>query len=96
MIGIIAIVRGRAKEGAALIVLGLVLSFVGAALVVPSFVRSDRMPSESMAPTFKVGERLVIWRLGGDPNVGDIVVFHPPAGSDSAVCGVTGRSWDPG
>lgn len=35
------------------------------------------MPSESMAPTFKVGERFLIWRPGGDPNVGDIVVFNP-------------------
>jgi len=49
-----------------------------------------------MAPTCKVGERFLIWRPGGDPHVGDIVVFNPPAGSDSQVCGATGRSWDPG
>ena len=39
-----------------------------------------RAPSESMAPTIDVNDRFVINRLL-DPGVGDIAVFHPPAGA---------------
>ena len=37
-----------------------------------------------MVPTLEVGQRVLVNRIGNrfsDPKVGDIVVFHPPAGS---------------
>ena len=42
-----------------------------------------------MVPTLKVGQRVLANRLAGNPSVGDIVVFHPPAGADpgTPVCG---------
>jgi len=51
-----------------------------------------RIPSESMYPTLKVGDVVIVNRVAGnwsDPKVGDIVVFHPPAGAEarSAQCG---------
>jgi signal peptidase I len=57
-------------------------------------VKPYRIPSGSMEPTLHVGDRVLVDRfarrvLGGDVGVGDIVVFHPPAGADPAqpVCG---------
>jgi len=69
------------------------LIFVGAtalclALAVQAYaVKPYQIPSGSMEPTLKVGDRVLVdragHRLGAQPEVGDIVVFHPPAGADS-------------
>jgi signal peptidase I len=52
---------------------------------------SYRAASESMVPTLEVGQRVLVNRIGArfsDPKVGDIVVFHPPAGAEqSNECG---------
>lgn len=51
-----------------------------------------RMPSESMAPTIDVGEHLTGNTEaydGSRPEIGDIVVIHPPEGAESARCGVS-------
>lgn len=45
---------------------------------------SYRVPSPSMEPTLHVGERLVVSiDRNYAPQLGDIIVFHPPAGADS-------------
>jgi signal peptidase I len=44
-----------------------------------------------MVPTLDIGQRVLVDRVSfrfGDPDRGDIVVFKPPAGADSNVCGV--------
>ncbi len=63
---------------------------VGLALAVQAWaVKPYKIPSSSMLPTLKVGQRILANRLIDHPSVGDIVVFHPPAGANSqpAVCG---------
>ena len=63
---------------------------VGLALLIQAFiVKPYRIPSESMLPTLHVGQRVLANRLINHPSVGDVVVFHPPAGADPAtpVCG---------
>jgi signal peptidase I len=59
---------------------------IGLALGIQAFiVKPYEIPSGSMIPTLKVGQRVLVNRLAykfGDPSVGDIVVFHPPAGVD--------------
>jgi signal peptidase I len=56
-------------------------------------VKPYRIPSGSMEPTLDIGERVLVQRithrLGADPKVGQIIVFHPPAGADAfpAQCG---------
>ncbi|HEY3020035.1 MAG TPA: signal peptidase I [Solirubrobacteraceae bacterium] len=64
---------------------------IGLALGIQAFlVKPYRIPSESMEPTLDVGQRVLVNRVGGrlsDPSVGDIVVFHPPAGADTNQCG---------
>jgi signal peptidase I len=63
---------------------------VGLALLIQAFiVKPYRIPSPSMVPTLKVGQRILTNRLINHPSVGDVVVFHPPHGADLAnpVCG---------
>lgn len=68
-------------EYAKIIVIALVLS-----LIVRTYVAEARfIPSESMLPTLKIGDRLIIEKISlevkglGDIQRGDIVVFKPPA-----------------
>jgi signal peptidase I len=70
---------------------------LGLALGIQAFlVKPYRIPSESMVPTLKVGQRVLVNRIGNDfndPHIGEILVFHPPASqaqngeSTAAVCG---------
>jgi signal peptidase I len=72
----------------ALIELVLIVALaVGLALLIQAFlVKPYQIPSESMEPTLDVGQRVLVDRVGyhfGDPDIGDIVVFHPPQGAVS-------------
>jgi signal peptidase I len=63
---------------------------VGLAFAVQAWaVKPYKIPSGSMLPTLDLGQRILVNRLVNHPSVGDIVVFHPPAGADSipSVCG---------
>ena len=65
---------------------------LGLALLLQAFiVKPYQIPSQSMEPTLDVGQRVLVNRFlyhFTDPGVGDIVVFHPPAGVDGGVeCG---------
>jgi signal peptidase I len=58
---------------------------IAIALLVQAFiVKPYRIPSGSMEPTLAIGQRVLTNRLDGSPGLGDIVVFHPPAGADPA------------
>ena len=62
---------------------------IGLALLIQAFlVKPYRIPSPSMVPTLQIGQRVLTNRLDTTPSLGDIVVFHPPAGADppSPVC----------
>jgi signal peptidase I len=63
---------------------------VGLAILIQAFVvKPYRIPSGSMLPTIRIGQRVLANRLINHPSVGDVVVFHPPAGADPypPVCG---------
>jgi signal peptidase I len=69
------------------------------ALLIQAFlVKPYQIPSPSMEPTLEPGQRVLVNRLGyrfGDPKIGDIVVFHPPAGaepSNGKQCGAEATS----
>jgi signal peptidase I len=60
----------------------LALVAIAVALLVQAFlVKPYRIPSESMEDTLLIGDRVLVdrvtWRFG-DPQRGDIAVFHPP------------------
>jgi signal peptidase I len=59
---------------------------LGLALGIQAFlVKPYRIPSASMVPTLTEGQRVLVNRIGkrfGHPEVGDVVVFHPPVGAE--------------
>jgi signal peptidase I len=83
--------KERSAGGSLVELVVIVVVALGLALGIQAFlVKPYRIPSESMVPTLEVGQRVLVNRLGnrfGDPDVGDVVVFHPPAGSESDTCG---------
>jgi signal peptidase I len=66
-------------------VLELLLSLaaaLGLAFLVQAFlIRPYQIPSVSMYPTLRVGQRILVDRLTTHPRVGEVDVFHPPAGA---------------
>jgi signal peptidase I len=91
-------VAKQAEKSAAGSVLELVMIVavaLGLALAIQALlVKPYRIPSGSMLPTLKVGQRVLVNRLGNrfnDPKVGEIMVFHPPAGAEGSgdTCGAS-------
>jgi signal peptidase I len=62
-------------------------------------VKPYQIPSESMEPTLDVGQRVLVNRFlyrFSDPNIGDIVVFHPPLGAERGnQCGTRRENGSP-
>jgi signal peptidase I len=92
--------RGRRRRRALVAVAGvaaLAAVVVAGALVLSSGHRTRRyrVPSASMLPTIKVGERVTVDLDAYEdaaPRRGDIVIFHPPQGADTDSCGRPDRS----
>lgn len=54
------------------------------ALVIRNFVFTVvRVDGQSMEPTYQHGDRLIVWRLGYEPENSDIVVFNPPGENEN-------------
>jgi signal peptidase I len=71
------------KSGIELVV--TVAIAVGLALLIQAFVvKPYRIPSGSMEPTLAINQRILANRMISHPSIGDVVVFHPPAGADPA------------
>jgi signal peptidase I len=72
----------------------IVVVAIGLALFIQAFlIKPYRIPSASMEPTLAIGQRVLVNRLGnrfGDPQVGDVEVFHPPAGAEQPAGGQCG------
>jgi signal peptidase I len=83
--------KEKTTGGSLLELVVIVAVALGLALGIQAFlVKPYRIPSESMVPTLEVGQRVLVDRIGNrfaDPKVGDVVVFHPPKGSDDDTCG---------
>lgn len=89
---------GQKSAGSSLVELVMIVAVaLGLALGIQAFlVKPYRIPSGSMLPTLKIGQRVLVNRLGNrfnDPKVGEIMVFHPPAGAEGTgdTCGDTTR-----
>jgi signal peptidase I len=91
----VSVTKAKKKKSTSSSLLELVLIVATAlalALGIQAFlIKPYRIPSESMTPTLQVGQRVLVNRIGtrfSDPSVGDILVFHPPKGSEDNRCGV--------
>jgi signal peptidase I len=89
--------RSGGARNALVEIVGIVVVAVALAFLIQAFlVKTYRIPSGSMEPTLAIGQRVLVNRIGmhfGDPSVGDVVVFHPPAGADTQPpqCGAPGE-----
>jgi signal peptidase I len=86
--------KPQSASGSVLELILIVGVALGLALGIQAFlVKPYRIPSESMVPTLQIGQRVLVNRIGhsfAKPQVGDVVVFHPPLGADTDNrCGVT-------
>jgi signal peptidase I len=83
--------KPQSTAGSLLELVLIVAVALGLALGIQKFlVKPYRIPSESMVPTLEIGQRVLVNRIGhsfSKPDVGDVVVFHPPKGAESARCG---------
>jgi signal peptidase I len=89
--------RHAVVESIVLLALAIVLALSLQAYAVKPY----RIPSGSMEPTLKVGDRVLVDRfshrvLRGAAHLGDVVVFRPPHGADAdvPVCGARGEGAD--
>jgi signal peptidase I len=84
----IALIIGYAA--AALVVVGLGVLYVAGHSATAGF----KNVSASMEPTWNEGDHLVVntdvYRSQA-PEIGDVIVFHPPAGADQNVCADAGK-----
>ena len=101
--------REKSSEGGGFLELvGILIVAIGLALLIQAFlVKPYKIPSESMVPTLEIGQRVVVNRLGdrfNDPEIGEVLVFHPPVTVDdngpvgkggSGICGVGGSEEAP-
>ena len=75
--------KGSSSASGSLLELVMIVAVaLGLALGIQAFlVKPYRIPSESMVPTLQIGQRVLVNRIGArfsTPDVGDVVVFHPP------------------
>src|SRR5215475_3284075 len=87
--------NGKDGKGSLVELVVIVATALGLALGIQAFlVKPYRIPSESMEPTLDVGQRVLVNRIGNRfsaPEVGEVIVFHPPKGSDTDTCGASNR-----
>jgi signal peptidase I len=78
--------RPKSTVGAFVELVVIVGFAIGLALLIQAYVvKPFQIPSGSMIPTLEINQRVLVNRLSyhfGDPQVGEIVVFHPPLGAD--------------
>ena len=77
-------------ELAAVVVVAFALAFVIQAFIVKPY----QIPSASMEPTLVVGERILVDRLSTSPQIGEVMVFHPPADYTACVDPDQGQNAD--
>ncbi len=87
--------------GAVLELVVIVAMAIGLALGIQAFlVKPYQIPSGSMLPTLEPGQRVLVNRLseklGSSPEIGDVLVFHPPRGADGDAGRQCGEQREPG
>jgi signal peptidase I len=84
--------RRSAFGGFIELVVTVAIAIALAFLIQAFIVKPYRIPSPSMYPTLRIGQRILVSRLTTHPSLGDVVVFHPPegatpAGGEQSFCG---------
>lgn len=86
-----SIPKPKGKAGGVVELVVIVALAIGLALGIQAWiVKPYQIPSESMEPTLDVGQRILVNRFiynFHNPTIGDIIVFHPPEGTEEATPG---------
>jgi signal peptidase I len=88
---------GSRRTRAGLLVGGALLVLVVAVVMRAYVAEPFAIPSESMAPTLRPGDHLLVEKLSyrfGSPRRGDLVVFRAPDGGSLAVKRIVGLAGD--
>jgi signal peptidase I len=85
--------EGQKSPASSLVELVVIVAVaLGLALAIQAFlVKPYRIPSESMVPTLQIGQRVLVNRIGSrfsDPEIGEVLVFHPPAAATGEETGL--------
>ena len=87
----LSIPKPKGKSGGVVELVVIVALAIILALGIQAWiVKPYQIPSESMEPTLDVGQRILVNRFiyhFHNPNIGDIIVFHPPEGTEEATPG---------
>ena len=87
--------KPKGGSGSLLELVAIVATALGLALGIQAFiVKPYRIPSQSMEPTLDIGQRVLVNRLGNnftDPEINEVMVFHPPKGHESNTCGAANQ-----
>ena len=83
--------HGFSLRGVVELVLTVAVAIGLAVLVQALLVKPYKIPSGSMIPTLTVHQRILVDRLATHPGIGDVVVFHPPAGALEGSYGLCGN-----
>jgi signal peptidase I len=93
---VVSVPKPETGRGALIELVVIVGLAIGLALVIQAYViKPFQIPSGSMEPTLDIGQRVLVSRFlyhVEEPEIGDIVVFHPPAGTETGSgqeCGAT-------
>jgi signal peptidase I len=78
--------RRKSRVGSLVELVLIVAVALGLALGIQAFlIKPYKIPSASMEPTLDIGQRVLVNRIGNrftNPKIGEIMVFHPPAGAE--------------
>ncbi len=92
--------KPKSRAGGLVELVVIVALALGLALAIQAWVvKPYQIPSGSMEPTLDIGQRVLVNRFiyhFNEPQIGDIIVFHPPSGAESsAECGVLRKGMEP-
>jgi len=80
--------RSKPLVRSAVELVAIVVVALGLALAIQAYiVKPYEIPSGSMEPTLQISQRILVDRIGmhfSSPQIGDIMVFHPPASETCA------------
>jgi signal peptidase I len=93
--GIVLFVRGRRAAGAVVALMPFAVFAVVTQVAGSLLFKTYRVPSESMTPTIGIGDRVLADRHDTSPEVGDIVIAHPPLGAIENRCGAPAPALTP-
>jgi signal peptidase I len=75
--------KKKSVTGSVIELVVIIALALGLALAIQAFlIKPYQIPSGSMLPTLRIGQRVLVDRIGThfvSPKVGQIIVFHPPA-----------------